>query len=391
MGDMKSNAGYKTNVIALLRRSENDGRYPLTGQGGFTLIELLAAMGLAAVVALIGYVLFSSSNWSYKFQEDVSEAQQTVRFAMDSRFSRDIKTAGFGLPDPPFSLTFTGITNPITSPVVVTNSATGPDSITIIGIGFAAGTLLQGGNLDCNVSAAGKICLDNDATGATNANNFFLNSSGTFTYVPNRRYISLSGSNAMIELASTQSDAERAAGKVALFSPATLDRAYPDGTSVYIIQAVQYSISTTTVTTANDCTPDNPCLVSTDYTLLRGGAVPGDGQVIAENIEDIQFAYGIDASPKDGIIDDSGGATTAYEADDFSNAPVDASSIIAIRANIVARTSSKGLSLKTGAVYNRICLEDRSTDAGCTGAAKDGYRRRSLTKLIKLRNPRQGF
>ena len=355
-------------------------------QGGFTLVELLVAMGMAAVVGLIGYVIFSTSNWSYKVQEDVSEVQQTVRFGMD-RLSRDLRTAGFGLPDPPFSLTFTGIASAITSPVVVANSATGTDTITIIGIGYEAGTLLQGVNVDCNASATGKICLNNDGTGAPNSNNFFTNSSGTFTYVPNRRYISLNGST-YIELAAAQTDADRAAGKVALGTPSTLDRTYPDGTSVYIIQAVQYSVSTATT---DGCSADNPCLVTTDYTLLRGGTVPGDGEIVAENIEDIQFAYGVDASPKDGMIDYSGGASAAYAADDFSNAPTDPSTVVAVRANIVARARTKNLSLKTGAVYNRQCLEDRAADAGCTGAAQDGMRRRSLTKIIKLRNSRQGF
>ncbi len=372
---MMRNAGCKT--------KDNKRLVSLMEQSGFTLVELLVAMGMAAVVGLIGYVIFSTSNWSYKVQEDVSEVQQTVRFGMD-RLSRDLRTAGFGLPDPPFSLTFTGIASAITSPVVVTNSATGTDSITIIGIGYEAGTLLQGGDAGCNVGAAGRICLNNDGTGAPNSNNFFTNSGGTFTYVLNRRYISLNGST-FIELANAQSDANRAAGTLALGSPATLDRTYPDGTSVYIIQAVQYSVSTATVSTANDCTTAMPCLVSTDYTLLRGGTIPGDGQVVAENIEDIQFAYGVDASPKDGMIDYAG----AYDAADFLDAPADPSTIIAVRANIVARTRNP--SPKSSAVYGRQCLEDRSADAGCTGAAQDRYRRRSLTKIVKLRNSRQGL
>lgn len=366
---MMRNAGCKTKDMV---------RKPLflMEQSGFTLVEILIAMGMAAVVGMIGYVVFTTSNWSYKVQEDVSELQQTVRFGME-RLSKDLRTAGFGLPDPPFSLTFTGITNPITSTMVLTNSSVGADSVTIIGIGYEAGTLSMGANTDCNVSGASKICLDNDGLGAPNSNNFFTGTT-TFVYVPNRRYISINGS-LFIELNGTQTDADRLAGKLAF--GIALDRTYPDSTLVYIIQAVQYTVSTT----QTGCSTANPCMVSADYTLLRGGTVPGDGLVVAENIEDLQFAYGVDASPLDGRIDYTG----AYGTADLLNAPADPSAVIAVRANIVART--RNLAPKGAATFSRQCLEDRSADTACTGAALDGYRRRSLTKLVKVRNPRQGY
>src|SRR3989304_4216466 len=66
-------------------------------QQGFSLVELLISMAIASVVGMAGYVIFSFSNWSYKVQEDVSEAQQNVRGAME-RVSGDVRTAGFGLP-----------------------------------------------------------------------------------------------------------------------------------------------------------------------------------------------------------------------------------------------------------------------------------------------------
>ena len=371
-------------------------------QQGFSLVELLISMAIASVVGMAGYVIFSSSNWSYKVQEDVSEAQQNVRVAME-RLAGDVRTAGFGLPDPPFSLTFTGLSTTfvgqsgnsitLTSPITVSNSAAVPDTITILGIGYEAGVLENDANDDgiednnsCNGAGDGLICLGS----ANSANNFFTGS-GPYTYETNRRYISLNGA-AFIELANAQTDANRSAGMLSLGTPATLDRNYPDGTSVYIIQAVQYTINDT-APFLTGCSATNPCLVSADTTMLRGGSTPGAREVLAENIEDIQFAYGIDVSPRDGMID----YTSPYSDGAFvfsatgAAALSDPSSIIAVKANIVAKTRNQDPKGATG--FKSQCFEDRLVDAGttnCTGAVSDGYRRRALTKIIKLRNPKQG-
>ena len=345
-----------------------------TKQQGFSLVELLIAMAISIIVGMAGYVIFSSSNWSYKVQEDVSEVQQNVRVAMD-RLAKDIRTAGFGLPDPPFSLTIG--TGTFTSPITVTNSTTAPDTITILGIGYEAGTLQSTGGCT-NGSGTNLICM--------NTADFFSNAG---VYQPTRRYISLNGTT-FIELSSAAGDHVNAAqGSMRLSSPATLYRNYPDGTPVYIIQAVQYTIVINDATASPPCTSANPCLRSEDFTALRGSG----SQTFAENIEDIQFAYGIDVSPRDGMID----YTSPYSDGAFVFSATgaatlsDPSSIIAVKANIVGRTRNQDPKGATG--FKSQCFEDRPVDAGttnCTGAVSDGYRRRMLTKIIKLRNPKQG-
>ena len=345
---------------------------------GFSLVELLIAMVIASVVGIAGISIFSSSNWSYKTQEDITEAQQNVRVAAD-RLAKDIRMAGYGLPDPPFSISFTGLSatptalpNPLTSPITVTNNSTGFDTITILGIGYEAGILKSAG-VCTNGSGTNVICMNTDS--------FFSGAA----YQSTRRYISLNGTT-FIELSSAAGDHVNAAeGSMKLSSPAILDRTYPDGTPVYIIQAVNYSIDTDT--TLAGCSPTNPCLVSRDYAMIMGGTAPGGRQVLAENIEDIQFAYGIDVSPRDGKID----YTAPYAATAFQDNPTDPSSIIAVRANIVGRTRNQDMKGQTG--FKAQCFEDRTADAGttnCTGAPPDGFRRRVLTKVIKIRNPKTG-
>lgn len=334
-------------------------RFAISQQRGFTLVELLVAMAIASVVGMAGVSLFSTSNWAYKVNEDVAEAQQNGRVSME-RLAKDIRTAGFGLPDPPFTLSIGG--QNWTSPITVTTSggSGGSDSITILGIGYEAGTLSIGAATDCNVGATSKICLDSVDP---STNRFF--GTDLTTFMTSRKYISLNGST-FIELSNTQT--ERAAGKLTLGTPSTLDRIYPDGTPVYIIQAVQYTVNNS-APFLGGCSASNPCLASLDFTGLRGGT-GNDRQVLAENIEDIQFAYGVDADGN-GRMDSS----------TLSNDPADDSTILAVRATVVAKTRNKDMK---GATFTRPAIEDHSA------SASDNYRRRTLTKIIKLRNPRTG-
>lgn len=376
MADMKSGIGHRAWSIEQEARSKNKVFIPcpiphapcvFTQERGFSLVELLISMVIATIVGLAGYTIFSTSNWTYKVQEDISEAQQNVRVAMD-RIAKDIRLAGFGLPSPPFSLTISGQT--FTSAITVSDSSSNPDTITILGIGYEAGTLSKGTATDCNDSGKSKICLDS-------ADSFF-SSDSPYNYQSTRRYISLNGAT-FIELSSAAADHDRSAGKMKLSStstPSTLDRDYPDGTPVYIIQAVQYTINNLSPFLAG-CSANNPCLASLDYTGLRGGS-GNDRQPLAESIEDIQFAYGIDSSPKDGKVDYSG----SYDTDDFSPDPADDSTIIAVRATVVARTRNQDPRGSTA--FKRPEAENHAA------GSSDGYRRRAVTKIIKLRNPRTG-
>ncbi len=353
---------------------------------GFTLIELMTAMAISSFVAIAGISLFSTTNWAYKVNEDVVEAQESGRMAMDM-VAKDIRGAGFGLPAPPFSLTFAGLSatptalpNPLTSIITVSNSSNTPDSITILGIGYQAGTLVRDAVApSCNQSTDQYICMD--SVGSANS---FFSGNGPYTYQPNRQYISINGTT-FIQLAGAQLDSDRAAGRLALNTAVNiLDRDYPDNTPVYIIQAVNYSIDTT----ATGCSATNPCLAMRDYSMLRGGTTPGERVVLSENIEDLQFAYATDTD-LDGRIDYDESLpytdATAFYFSQTGPTALPASSvtgILGVRANIVAMARNRDP--KSGQ-FNKECREDRANDAGCTGAS-DGFRRRVFSRLIKIRN-----
>lgn len=329
-------------------------------QRGFTLVELLIAMAIASVLGMAGVSLFSTSNWAYKVNEDVAEAQQNARVSME-RLTKDIRAAGFGLPDPPlptFWFDVNGNTaqdagETFTSPITVTtSSSTAPDSITIVGIGHEAGKLQD----------TADFCPDGTVPNKYTATCIHLNDTSYFfsgIFDTKRKYINIGGGKYM-ELAT--------AGHVStqqllvLESPSTLDREYAANTPVFIIQAVTYYIQ-------NDCTVLNPCwnLKGNDLTGLRDSG----NQALAENIEDIQFAYGVDADGN-GKMD----STT------LSNDPItDDFTIVAVRATVVARTRNKDMK---GSTFIRPVIEDHSA------SAPDNYRRRILTKILKVRNPRTG-
>lgn len=333
---------------------------------GFTMIELMVAMSIASVVAMSGFALFSQSNWSYQVQENVGEAQQNARVAID-RISRDIRTAGFGLPEPPYSIDFPygGGTISFDSPITVSDSSAGPDSITVLGIGYEVGTLA--GGTDENRKADDSICYSKTTT----QEKLIVTDGANSTVHESRRYVSIDGVFFAELDTATQSVACTGGRTLPLDDPSILKGDFDSGT-VYIIQAVEYSIAED----ITGCSATNPCLVSKDYSQLRGANFGNvSRQLLAENIEDIQFAYGLDKQP-DGEID----CTGAYTSECFK-APLlstdSESNIRAIRLTLSARTRNRDTK---GATFRRPEIENHPQ------SDLDNYRRRILTKIVKLRN-----
>jgi hypothetical protein len=123
-----------------------------------------------------------------------------------------------------------------------------------------------------------------------------------------------------------------------------LTRNYSSNCPVFLVKAITYCIDFTD--------PNHPC-------LRRDENTGGGAQQLAENIEDLQLAY----QDKDGNW--------------FDNPPV-AGDIRAVRINILARTSREDPNWRLGI---RPAIEDHA------GAEeRDGYRRRLLTTVVKVRN-----
>lgn len=73
-------------------------RVPGKRQKGLSLIEMLVALVIGAIIMAGVYRTFAVQKKSFVVQDEVSQAQQSVRAVMDL-IARDIRMAGFGRPD----------------------------------------------------------------------------------------------------------------------------------------------------------------------------------------------------------------------------------------------------------------------------------------------------
>lgn len=79
----------------------------MNNKSGFTLIEVLIAMVVSLVIMGGAYMFFNSQQRQTTTQTNISDAQQTLRAAMDF-ISRDVRMAGY---NPTESTTFFGVSN----------------------------------------------------------------------------------------------------------------------------------------------------------------------------------------------------------------------------------------------------------------------------------------
>jgi prepilin-type N-terminal cleavage/methylation domain-containing protein len=115
---------------------------------GFTLIELLVAMALSFILVGAVYGTFTSQQKAYTVQDQVAEAQQNARMAMNI-LVRDMRMAGHGMPDGGITIDNTTYTNAIK---IMRNKHGNEelfDSITLVGafgppIGYLDRTLSPG-------------------------------------------------------------------------------------------------------------------------------------------------------------------------------------------------------------------------------------------------------
>lgn len=109
---------------------------------------------------------------------------------------------------------------------------------------------------------------------------------------------------------------------------------------------------------------------------------PSPGEPLAEGVEDMQIAYGVDLND-DGFLTEDGGATDEW----FFNNPADgappamsANAPLALRVTLVGRTTFE---TSNAPASTRPAIEDR-----LGGAAPDPHRRRSMAATVEIRNLR---
>jgi len=287
--------------------------YRLKRSKGLTLIELLVAMAISAILIAALYRTFMGQHKTYTVQEQVVDMRQNVRVAIN-RMMREIRMAGFGSAwnvFPPQHLPFLTLAGPFLD---VINPGDGRDiiegqpvdRITIIGAFEQVSTLnnpTDGGN---TIELAGGADEFNLLTRR------YLCIGGLETHIV--RWVSISGNTITLD-------------SNVLFNHAA-------GTPVFKVKAITYQLRW------DNRNPNMPVLTREDQT--DGGG----SQVVAENIENLQFRY---------VLEDGS----------ESDSPADPSRIRMVRVAVHARTSLSDPEFKGG-----------------TG----GFRRRTIASNILVRN-----
>ena len=315
-------------------------------QNGFTLVELLVAMSMGLIALSVMFTLFRTSNRSYVLQDYMAEMQQNLRMAM-YYISRDVRMAGCGMnllsALVPSVQIFNGSESTWTFllPVKPGNATNAPDTIEV----FYGD--INNGEYDATITQPMP-----DASSELN-----VDTSNPFS-VGDTVIISDGVTACLFVISEVQDVALKLQHNPAEspFNPPAAFKAFPQGGGYGTGSRLYNFGSSRWVTYSIDrvSDPDHPTLVAD----LHDGTTP---QVIADNIEDIQFYYFMEGVP------------------DTHDPTGNERRIRAVRISIIARTAEPD---RDSVVFRSENLEDHAVGA----VSADGYRRQVLSTMIRVRN-----
>jgi Tfp pilus assembly protein PilW len=293
---------------------------------GYTIIELMISVLIGMMLIAAASATYIAQNRSFTAQESVAEVNTQSKIAHDLT-SNDIRSAGFGVATDMSAEPVNGFSDIIT-PI---DSTTTPDAITIVGGFRKVGSLWPTGSspgVSCASSPSApmgastvQIIYDSDIDDSEGPN------------ASDRRYLSIDGID-FVEVSSCTigGDNNCGSGSITLNKSLTVDTDDDGdcdvGRPVYLVEDITFCVNTTDNTLRRIRRNANAASCTGIGTSLD--------EVLADNVEDLQFAYAVDAD-NDGDADDTNGNGRL---DDFVNgsAVADPSTIKAVRVNVLART-----------------------------------------------------
>ncbi|MDY6844162.1 MAG: PilW family protein [Thermodesulfobacteriota bacterium] len=332
-------------------------RYYKSEKNGFTLVEIMVTLAISIIVIGAIYSVYTDHVKASAIQEQVVHMQQNVRFAMET-ISSDVRLAGYGIAkneaffignidfDYDGSSDFSSnneVTRMNADAIMIRRADTPPIKIVSYS---GSSTVLR----VCNPSPFAVW----DILEIT------FEYSGGISY-----FVTIQATNIAVD-SSNPCGTECASGQCdkIIFNAGQSDYNSPGGLNV---EDKDWNKATIAVFTDivyfldpdgnGDGTADDPVLLQS----INGAA----GQILAEDIEDLQFCYGLDTTG-DGLVDS------------WLDSPANVNQVRSVRVNILARTARQDSDFNKG---QRPALEDHAAAAGT-----DGYRRRLLTSVIRVRN-----
>ncbi len=363
---------------------------------GFTLIELLVALAISSIFLAGVIKIFSTSSTSYSLQEDITAMQQNLRVG-DMFIERDVRMAGCGMSG---QLYYSGVANNAIFPINFTDNISGAansdtltikyvkiDSVSCSGNAPPSLTLTSEMPKDSAVAIVtqdltsstqpptppyttwndGFYCLGNPmcdpttgfctASGGQNAYRVIITSpDGTKSDLLNITQV-IPNSNKL------QNNASQLFGGIGN----KIMNSYPAGSTISFFNDASFFVVTYSYYPTDGTLHRTTCAANLTTTCP---SVNDSTTTIADNIEDLQFAFGLDTTGN-GTVDtwvNSGALTAAQQ-----------SQIRLVRINILGRTAHQ----HPGQTSTRQAVEDHTA-----ATVADHYTRQLLTTTVEVRNMR---
>jgi prepilin-type N-terminal cleavage/methylation domain-containing protein len=315
---------------------------------GFTLIELMISLVLFSIAVAGVLSVAVSLTQGYREQRQAMAAEASVRAPLDF-LSDALRQASPGVSDPSKLQDFHSCK---IGGIEVTNSSTGPDELDLF---YATGGIVT--------STASVFSTSSTTITVTTAAQLSAGDYVIVTDLTNGMLVKIQSKSGNVLTLGTKCSGT-------LTWPASTN--YPLGSLVVRAQHAHFEIQTVNGQPTLTMDPDGD-------PLNNGGLATYEP--LAEGIEDMQIAVGVDADGLNGIAENGAGQNDDewyYNVAGESGPPA-GKSIRAVRVTLIARTST-ALFGNTTTFYNRPEAEDH--DAG----ASDNYRRRVLRSIVELRN-----
>lgn len=398
---------------------------------GFTLVEIMVATAITSVIVLAGMAALTMTGKAVRANEQISDAQQNARMAMEM-IAHDIKMAGFGPaidpsknPPPVGNCGIGGTPVPIlpgdNNPTVGV-ADTGPDQISLmVPLTFYGAPATPAWQTTAPIIVTGVAPFT--ALNSVSINAAILPTMTAAGLVANS-FISVGG------VVATR--VQGAAAPMLLTVPETGKIQIPTGTQIFILQCITYQVIPQLAGGApgadlnNICGGNAPCLVRgiANATVASFGRVLPNCNVpaspclpIVNGIEDLQFAYACDGcllpaaglSEPDGRIDDVS-LSLIFDQPDYisdqiwSTPPMTPAAIKMVQVSIVARQQSMDNGLGEGNSQagpgtlssTFLTVADHlhaggvfvAGDAGAQVPPYASVRRRVVTRTVETRNAR---
>ncbi|MBN8766999.1 MAG: PilW family protein [Thiobacillus sp.] len=302
-------------------------------QSGFGLVELMIAMAIGLVLlGGIGY-LYIGSRGAFRTTDNLSRMQENARYALDM-MSRDIRMAGYVGCGNMASIKVNTIANPPVPPMTIGNALIGYDS----GVGWVnptaitrvantdvlsvMGAFSNGVNLTGNLAPQNANVQINGNPDGFQAGDVLVITNCVNADVVKATNVS-SGSGTTITIA--HSNSNNTGNRIGVY-----------GSDAFVMRMNQYSYFIGTNPAGNPA-------------LYRVG-LSGNAEELVENVQDLQFRYGLDTN-SDGAVDS------------FSATPGNWTQVVSVTVNLLMRSPDNSLSTSQQPVtYNNGTFTPTGTD-----------------------------